>query len=178
MLQSAALTAVSGGLLAASPASAPNAQSASRQSASRQGGRPTADFIQTEDGTRLAYKDWGDGKPVVFLHAWALPSQMWDYQLVPLCEQGLRCIAYDRRGHGRSSLPGTGYDADTLADDLAAVLEELDRHDVSLVGHSFASGEIVRYMTRHGPARIARIVLVAPAATPFKLKTGNSQAPP
>lgn len=174
MLRSAALTAVSGGLLAASPASAPNAQSASRQSASRQGGRPTADFIQTEDGTRLAYKDWGDGKPVVFLHAWALPSQMWDYQLAPLCEQGLRCIAYDRRGHGRSSLPGTGYDADTLADDLAAVLEELDLHDVSLVGHSFASGEIVRYMTRHGPARIAKIVLVAPAATPFKLKTADN----
>ena len=102
MLRSAALTAVSGGLLAASPPSAPNAQSASRR-----GGRHTADFVQTEDGTRLAYKDWGDGSPVVFLHAWALPSQMWDYQLAPLCEQGLRCIAYDRRGHGCSSLPAS-----------------------------------------------------------------------
>ena len=98
MLRSAALTAISGGLLAASPAGGSDARSAPGQ-----GARHTGDFIQTEDGTRLAYKDWGDGRPVVFLHAWALPSPMWDYQLVPLCEHGLRCITYDRRGHGRSS---------------------------------------------------------------------------
>jgi non-heme chloroperoxidase len=165
MLRSAVLTAVGGGLLAAGP---------SAQAGSRHDSRRTADFIQTEDGTRLAYKDWGDGRPVVFVHAWALPSQMWDYQLAPLCEHGLRCVAYDRRGHGRSSLAGSGYDADTLADDLATVLEELDLNDVSLVGHSFAAGDIVRYMTRHGPARIAKIVLVAPAATPFVLKTADN----
>jgi pimeloyl-ACP methyl ester carboxylesterase len=111
---------------------------------------------------------------VVFLHAWALPSQMWDYQLAPLCEQGLRCIAYDRRGHGRSSLSNGGYDADNLADDLATVLEQLDLRDVSLVGYSFASGEVVRYLSRHGSARIAKIVLIAPAATPFVLKTADN----
>src|SRR5262245_40443217 len=83
-------------------------------------------FVETRDGHQLFYKDWGMGAPVVFLAAWALPSDMWDYQMVPLSEQGLRCIAYDRRGHGRSSQPGTGYDYDTLADDLAAVLEALD----------------------------------------------------
>src|SRR5262247_660404 len=123
-------------------------------------------FIQTRDGEQLFYKDWGKGAPVVFLAAWALPSDMWDYQMVPLSEQGLRCVAYDRRGHGRSSHAGGGYDYDTLADDLAMLLDSLDLRDVTLVGMSMAGGEMVRYLTRHGGERVARLVFVATAATP------------
>ncbi|QRK08845.1 alpha/beta hydrolase [Archangium violaceum] len=130
--------------------------------------------ILTRDGVDLFYRDWGTGRPVVFLSGWALCSDMWNYQMVPLSEQGLRCVAYDRRGHGRSSDPGRGYDYDTLADDLAFVLEALDLREVTLVGHSMASGELVRYLTRHGAGRIARLVFVAPAATPFPLKTADN----
>src|SRR4030095_13464322 len=126
-------------------------------------------YVETRDGQQLFYKDWGTGAPVVFLAAGALPSEMWDYQMVPMSEQGLRCIAYDRRGHGRSSQPGTGYDYDTLADDLAAVLDALDLRGVTLVGMSMAGGEMVRYLTRHGQRRIARVVFVATAATPIRL---------
>jgi non-heme chloroperoxidase len=133
--------------------------------------RSRGPYIETRDSQQLFYKDWGAGAPVVFLGAWALPSDMWDYQMVPLSEQGLRCVAYDRRGHGRSSHAGTGYDFDTLADDLAAVLETLDLRQVTLVGMSMAGGEMVRYLTRHGPRRVARLVFVATAATPFRLQT-------
>jgi pimeloyl-ACP methyl ester carboxylesterase len=135
---------------------------------------PTGDFIETTDGVRLAYTDWGAGKPVVFVHAWALPSPMWDYQVGALSEQGLRCIAYDRRGHGRSSKPNFGYDCDTLADDLSALLAELDLNGVTLVSHSFGSAEVVRYLSRHGAGRIAKIVLIAPAALPFVTKTTDN----
>jgi non-heme chloroperoxidase len=135
---------------------------------------PWPNLIQTRDGTGLFYKTWGDGKPVLFVHAGGLPSDMWNYQMAPLSEHGLACIAYDRRGHGRSGDPGRGYDFDTLADDLAAVIEALDLREVTLVGHSFASGEMVRYLTRHGRGRIARLVFVAPAATPFRLKTADN----
>jgi pimeloyl-ACP methyl ester carboxylesterase len=135
---------------------------------------PTGDFIETTDGVRLAYTDWGAGKPVVFVHAWALPSPMWDYQVGALSEQGLRCIAYDRRGHGRSSKPNFGYDCDTLADDLSALLAELDLSGVTLVSHSFGSAEVVRYLSRHGAGRIAKIVLIAPAALPFVTKTTDN----
>jgi len=123
-------------------------------------------FIETRDGARLFHLDWGTGKPVVFLHAWALNADLWEYQMVELAERGLRCVAYDRRGHGRSSDPGHGYDFDTLADDLAAVLDRLDLHDVTLVGHSMGGGEIARYLARHGTARIARAVLTS-AITPI-----------
>ena len=107
-------------------------------------------FIRTADGVNLFYRDWGQGEPVVFVAGWSLPSDSWNYQMLALSEQGLRCVAFDRRGHGRSSDPGRGYDFDTLADDLAAVLDVLDLRGVTLVGHSMASGEIVRYLTRHG----------------------------
>ena len=134
-------------------------------------------YVRTRDGQSLFYKDWGAGAPIVFLGAWALPSDMWDYQMVPLSEQGLRCVAYDRRGHGRSSHPGAGYDYDTLADDLAAVLDTLDLRQVTLVGISMAGGEMVRYMTRHGAAhRIARLVFVATSATPFLTQTVDNPA--
>jgi non-heme chloroperoxidase len=134
---------------------------------------PQTPFIETRDRTRLFYRNWGKGKPVVFISGWALNSDAWQYQMIHLAEQGLRCIAYDRRGHGRSSDPGQGYDYDTLADDLAALLNELDLREVTLVGHSMGGGEIVRYLSRHGAARIARAVLLAPI-TPFLLKTADN----
>jgi pimeloyl-ACP methyl ester carboxylesterase len=98
---------------------------------------------------------------------------MWQYQMIHLAGQGLRCVAYDSRGHGRSSDPGQGYDYDTLADDLAAVIEQLDLREVTLVGHSMGGGQVVRYLSRHGARRIARAALVAPS-TPFILKTADN----
>ena len=118
--------------------------------------------ITARDGTRLYFRDWGEGRPVVFLAGWGLPSECWAYQAAELSEQGLRCIAYDRRGHGRSDAPWKGYDYDTLADDLAAVLEQLDLRDVVLVAHSMAGSEVVRYFSRHGGARVAKLLLLAP----------------
>jgi pimeloyl-ACP methyl ester carboxylesterase len=130
-------------------------------------------FIVTRDGANLFYKDWGNGKPVVFVHSWALDSDMWQYQMIHLAGQGLRCVAYDNRGHGRSSDPGQGYDYDTLADDLAAALDHLNLRDVSLVSHSMGCGVVVRYLSRHGSRRVARAALVAPT-TPFLLKTEDN----
>jgi len=118
-------------------------------------------FIETEDGASLFHLDWGTGKPVLFTHAWGLSADIWEYQLVELVDQGLRCVAYDRRGHGRSSDPGRGYDYDRLADDLAAVINQLDLKDVTLVGFSMGNGEAIRYLKRHGSARIARLVMVS-----------------
>jgi pimeloyl-ACP methyl ester carboxylesterase len=167
LLQSAASSAagvVAGGAV--------DAASTARASTSKQ--MQSRAFIEAADGTRLAFTDWGEGRPVVFVHAWALPSPMWDYQRAALSQQGLRCIAYDQRGHGRSDVPRTGYDCDTLADDLAALLTELDLNQVTLVGHSFGGGQIVRYLGRHGASRIAKVALVAPAATPFVTKTADN----
>lgn len=123
------------------------------------GARPS--FVETDDGASLFYLDWGTGKPVLFTHAWALNADIWEYQLTDLVDQGLRCVAYDRRGHGRSSDPGRGYDFDRLADDLAAVIERLDLREVTLVGFSMGNGETVRYLSRHGGSRIARLVMVS-----------------
>jgi non-heme chloroperoxidase len=130
-------------------------------------------LIETDDGTRLFYKDWGTGKPVIFIHGWVLNADIWEYQMTELINHDLRCIAYDRRGCGRSSQPGWGYDYDRLADDLAALIEQLDLHEVTLVAHSMGGGEIVRYLSRHGVDRIARIVFVA-STTPFLLKTTDN----
>lgn len=134
------------------------------------GGRPseakTTDpvrpsFIETEDGASLFHVDWGTGKPVLFTHAWRLNADIWEYQLIELVDQSLRCVAYDRRGHRRSSDPGRGYDYDRLADDLAAIINQLDLTDVTLVAHSMGNGEAVRYLKRHGSARIARLVMLS-----------------
>jgi non-heme chloroperoxidase len=125
--------------------------------------RPGA-FLEGSDGTRLFCRDWGDGPPIVFCHPWALNADIWEYQFTELSERGLRCVAYDRRGHGRSEDPGRGYDFDTVAADLAAVIEQRDLHDVTLVGYSMGSGEVARYVSRHGPGRVARVVLVSPVA--------------
>src|SRR5947199_5460889 len=123
------------------------------------GSRPS--FVETQDGASLFYLDWGTGNPVLFTHPWALNADIWEYQLVELADQGLRCVAYDRRGHGRSTDPGHGYDYDRLADDLAAVIDRLDLRDVTLVGYSMGNGEALRYLQRYGSARIARLVMVS-----------------
>ncbi len=169
ILKSAASSAVSACLLGGTTDNAMRAHAAPSPAKSR-----TGDFIETPDGVKLAFTDWGEGQPAVFIHAWALPSPMWDYQIGALAGQGLRCIAYDRRGHGRSSKPGSGYDCDTLADDLSALLTQLDLRGVTLVSHSFGSGEVVRYLSRHGAGRIEKVVLIAPAALPFVTKTSDN----
>ncbi|MCU1641470.1 MAG: alpha/beta hydrolase [Nocardia sp.] len=132
-------------------------------------------FLDTRDGTSLFYRDWGTGRPVLFCSAWGLSSTEFQYQMGPLVDSGLRTIAFDRRSHGRSDDPGRGYDYNTLADDLAAVLDHLDLHDVMLVGHSMGCGEIVRYLTRHGSARVDRIVLIG-AVLPLMLAGPNNPA--
>jgi non-heme chloroperoxidase len=140
---------------------------------SKGGSAASGPFIETRDHAMLFYKDWGAGKPVLFVHSWAANTSLWQYQMIDLCGRGFRCIAYDQRGFGRSSDPGRGYDYDTLADDLGEVIEKLDLRDVALVGHSMGCGEIVRYVSRHGSARVSRAVLVAPTL-PFILKTADN----
>ncbi|UQX12285.1 alpha/beta fold hydrolase [Candidatus Mycobacterium methanotrophicum] len=126
-------------------------------------------YIQTAEQFSLFYTDYPGNEPVVFAHAWALNGDMWGYQLTELMAAGFRCITYDRRGHGRSDRPPTGYDIDTLADDLAALIEQLDLSDITLIGHSMGSGEVVRYLTRHGAGRVARVVLSG-TVTPMLLQ--------
>ncbi|MCX7366217.1 MAG: alpha/beta hydrolase [Alphaproteobacteria bacterium] len=110
----------------------------------------------------LFHRDVGRGQPIVFIHGWTLSSEIWSLQLDWLAAQGMRAVAYDRRGHGRSPKPDSAYDFDTLADDLAGLLDRLDLQQVMLVGHSMGAGEVVRYIARHGGKRIARVMLVAP----------------
>lgn len=130
-------------------------------------------YCQSADGVNLYYQDWGTGAPVVFTHSWALSSDQWTYQMPALLDAGLRVVAYDRRGHGRSERPGSGYDFDTLADDLACLIQRLDLREITLVGHSLGAREIVRYLTRHGRERVRKVVLVAPT-TPFLLQTEDN----
>ncbi len=129
--------------------------------------------IATRDGTELYYKDWGRGPTVVFCHGWPLNADMWEYQMTHLASQGLRCIAHDRRGFGRSSQPWDGYDYDTFADDLAALIETLGLEDVTLVGACMGGGEVARYIGRHGTRRVAKAVLIS-AVAPFLLKTADN----
>lgn len=126
--------------------------------------------ITTKDGTEIYYKDWGEGPAVTFSHGWPLNSDMWDGQMLFLVQNGYRCIAHDRRGHGRSSQSSTGNDMNGYADDLAAVIEGLDLNDVTVVGHSTGGGEVARYIGRHGTKRVAKAVLIA-AVPPIMLKT-------
>jgi non-heme chloroperoxidase len=121
----------------------------------------------------LYYEDWGQGTPVVLIHGWPLDHQMWENQLMELPKHGNRVIAYDRRGFGRSSKPWEKFDYDTLADDLKAVLDELDLQNVTLVGFSMGGGEVARYMSRHGGARVAKVAFVS-AVTPYMLKTNDN----
>jgi non-heme chloroperoxidase len=126
--------------------------------------------ITTKDGTQIFYKDWGAGQPVVFSHGWPLSSDAFEDQMFFLASRGYRCIAHDRRGHGRSSQPWTGNDMDTYADDLAELVETLDLTNAIHVGHSTGGGEVARYIARHGTKRVAKAVLIG-SVPPIMLKT-------
>ena len=126
--------------------------------------------LVTADGTEIYYKDWGAGPPVVFSHGWPLTADAWESQMFFLASHGYRCIAHDRRGHGRSSQPWHGNDMDTYADDLAALFEALDLTDAVLIGHSTGGGEVARYIGRHGTACVAKAVLMG-AVPPLMLQT-------
>ncbi|MGW4771621.1 alpha/beta fold hydrolase [Nocardia sp. NPDC004278] len=121
-------------------------------------------FLTASDGTALFYRDYGAGRPIVFVHSMLMSSDMWQQQMLYLTGHGYRTVAYDRRGHGRSDDPGMGYDFDTLADDLATLLNRLDLTDVTLVGHSMGGGEAIRYLSRPGAHRVSRIALVGATA--------------
>ena len=127
-------------------------------------------YFNASDDTRLFYLDTRSGAPVVFVSSAWLNSRMWEFQIPYFVDQGFRCIAYDRRGHGRSDWPCTGYDYDTLADDLAGLLDHLDVHDAFLVAHSAGAGEIVRYVTRHRTGRVTGLAIVS-GTTPFPMNT-------
>ena len=126
--------------------------------------------ITTADGTELYYKDWGAGQPIVFSHGWPLTADAWEDQMVFLASRGYRCVAHDRRGHGRSSQPWNGNEMNTYADDLAALVESLDLRSAVHIGHSTGGGEVARYIGRHGSKRVAKAVLIG-AVTPLMLKT-------
>ena len=134
-------------------------------------------FVKTTDQesgkeVRLRYQEYGSGRPVVFIHGWPLSGDMFEYQMEPLSREGLRCIAYDRRGFGFSSKVGNSYNYDTLADDLDAVLTELDLNDVTLVGFSMGGGEIARYIGKYGNDRLSAAILVS-SVTPYMMDTDN-----
>ena len=127
-------------------------------------------FVTTKDGTEIYYKDWGSGRPIVFSHGWPLSADAWEDQMIFLADRGYRCIAHDRRGHGRSSQPWHGNDLDTYADDLAELVQALNLENAVHVGHSTGGGEVARYIGRHGTQRVAKAVLIG-AIPPLMLKT-------
>jgi non-heme chloroperoxidase len=130
-------------------------------------------YITTRDGTHLYVKVWGEGRPVVLIHGWPLSADSWDDQALALMEAGHKVISYDRRGFGRSDQPGAGYDYDTLADDLAAVIKECSAEDAALVGFSMGGGEVARYLSRHNKKQIRHTALIA-SVVPYMLKTDDN----
>lgn len=133
----------------------------------------TINDAQANEPVRLFYQDLGKGQPIVLLHGWPLSHEMWEYQVNDLVDAGFRVIAYDRRGFGKSSKPYSGYDYDTLTDDLKQLLDELNLEDVILVGFSMAGGEVVRYFSRHGGQRISKVILIS-SVVPYLLKTDDN----
>ena len=131
-------------------------------------------YVKTRDGTDLYVKDWGSGRPVILIHGWPLSADSWDAQAMALAGSGFRAIAYDRRGFGRSGQPWTGYDYDTLSDDLADVMKETGaEHDATLVGFSMGGGEVARYMSRHGGQGVIAAGLIS-SVVPYMLKTSDN----
>ena len=134
-------------------------------------------FIKSAQGNaapvNIYYEEHGTGKPVIFIHGWPLSGTMWEYQVTQLPQQGLRCITYDRRGFGRSDWPAEGYDYNTMAGDLKSLIDELDLTDVTLVGFSMAGGEVAKYFSLYGGAKVAKVVLVS-CITPYMLKTATN----
>ena len=131
------------------------------------------DYVKTSDGTQLYVKQWGAGRPVILIHGWPLSADSWDDHAMAIADAGFKAISYDRRGFGRSSQPWSGYDYDTLADDLAAVIEQTGAQDAVLVGFSMGGGEIARYMSRHGGKGVSKAALVS-SVVPFMLKTEDN----
>jgi len=130
-------------------------------------------YITVKDGTQIYYKDWGTGPVVTFSHGWPLCSDAWEAQMLFLAERGFRCVAHDRRGHGRSGQPWNGNEMDTYADDLLALFEHLDLKGATMVGHSTGGGEVARFIGRHGSSRVAKAVLVS-SVPPLMLKTAKN----
>ena len=131
------------------------------------------DYVNTLDKTKLYVKEWGSGQPVIMMHGWPLSADSWDDQAMAIADAGYRAISYDRRGFGRSSQPWSGYDYDTLADDLAAVIEQTGAQNAVLAGFSMGGGEVARYMSRHGGKSVAKAMLVS-SVVPFMLKTQDN----
>jgi non-heme chloroperoxidase len=176
------MATLAGAGLAAASMGAPEAEAAETKAAApqaknpyRKQGKKDMNRFTTKGGTEIYFKDWGTGTPIVFSHGWPLSSDAFEDQMFFLASRGYRCIAHDRRGHGRSSQPWNGNDMDTYADDLAALVETLDLKNAIHVGHSTGGGEVARYIGRHGTKRVAKAVLIG-AVPPLMLKTAANPA--